>query len=672
VASSNIVEILLKARDDAARTLNQATSNVDKLADRARKARVPLLLMTGALTAGAITAVKAASDLTESVNKATVVFGDATDKVNTFAETSADKFGISKRAAFEYSGTLGTILQASGLAAEASSGMSVELVTLAADLASFNNIPIAQALEKLRSGLVGEVEPLRTVGVLLNQAAVEEKALELGLVKAGEAMTEAAKVQARYALILEQTTVQQGDAIRTGDELAGQTRKLQASMEDLRAELGDNLLPIAQRVVGSLLNMTSAVSKLSEPVQNAVLAAGGLGIALGVIGLALPPLTVALHALGGVLAFLTGPIGLVIIAAGLLGFAWYEVITAGNETRRMLDEQAVALDLVNQKYDDSLIASTRLANAWVVQASEVRQVNETTDALGFSVVTLIDDIESLTVGLDESSGAAFHLTGMTAKAAAGLDVIGQAAEDAMEQVDGFTEGVREAQHAAMTMAENKQSAFDTYNWLGIPEDMIRAAVDSLVSLAVPVEEAWALVAKQLQGRVSPVISDVLDQMLGGFSELDDEVIAVGSSFRTLAVEGEDTARKVTTSFRRAIEEVKELQTSFRIPATNFERRVRIALQRVIEGTGTNLFPMMFNFLQQEGIDTTALRGQFALQASRENMSLEQTTGRFIGELTINLSGVSSENPAAIAEAIADAINDLLGKQAASDEQVKSS
>ena len=285
---ANTVEILVKARDEASRVLTRVGKEADSLSDKLRRMRLPLLAVTGAFAALGVSSVKAASDLVEATNKANVTFGASAKIVQDFAKTSADQFGLSARAANEYAGTLGTILNASGLATDASAEMSVGLVKLAADLASFNNIPIGEALLKIQSGLVGEVEPLRRVGVLLSQVAVDAKAMELGLVGASGVLSEAAKVQARYALILEQTANQQGDFSRTSGDMANAIRRAQAQFEDVRASLGTQLIPIVTTVIGKVNDLLRSLTNLSPEARTVILVMGGLVGSLAAVGIILP------------------------------------------------------------------------------------------------------------------------------------------------------------------------------------------------------------------------------------------------------------------------------------------------------------------------------------------------------------------------------------------------
>lgn len=268
--------------------------------------------MAGAFAvAGAIDfagkAISQASDLQESISKVGVVFKTSGDEIIKWSENAADAMGLSQQKALEAVGTFGNLAVSLGLPQEASADMSKNLVGLAADLGSFNNVPVEDALLALRSGLTGETEPLKKFGVNLNDATLKAKALQLGLVessvdmgrlsqaqensekasrKAAEALkahgensvefrdaardseqaqaklaevmegkvpaslTAAQKAQASYALIMEQTGVAQGDYARTADGLANSTKSAGAKFEDLQAKVGTALLPAMTALVG--------------------------------------------------------------------------------------------------------------------------------------------------------------------------------------------------------------------------------------------------------------------------------------------------------------------------------------------------------------------------------------------------------------------------------------
>jgi phage-related protein len=189
-------------------------------------------------------AIGAASDLNESMGKVKVVFGGASQSVIDWSKSSATAFGQSQQQALEAAGTYGNLFQAFGIGQDQAQTMSTSLVGLAADLASFNNTSVDDALQALQSGLSGETEPLKRFGVAINDARLKQEALSLGLIKStSDALTPAAKAQASYSLIMKDTTLAQGDFARTSDGLANKQRIMAARFEDAKAKLGQALLP---------------------------------------------------------------------------------------------------------------------------------------------------------------------------------------------------------------------------------------------------------------------------------------------------------------------------------------------------------------------------------------------------------------------------------------------
>lgn len=214
--------------------------------------------------------IGAASDVEESVNKVNVVFGDSAGKVQAFASTAAQAMGQSRAEVLAAAGTFGNLFGSMGLVQDVSADMSTSVVGLASDLASFNNVPVPQALEAIRSGLVGESEPLRQFGVLLNEATVGAKGVELGLAATAKELTEADKVQARYALILEQTTVAQGDFARTSTGMANAQRIIQASFAEIGAEIGGQLLPVVAPLISQFAQALPAAVQLARDAFSSV------------------------------------------------------------------------------------------------------------------------------------------------------------------------------------------------------------------------------------------------------------------------------------------------------------------------------------------------------------------------------------------------------------------
>lgn len=199
--------------------------------------------------------ISAASDLSEAQSKVNVVFKDSAGVIHDFTSNAAKSLGVSTSAAESAAGTFGNLFVAMGLGTKPAADLTQGILTLGSDLASFNNIRPEDALEKLRAGLVGEAEPLRALGVNMNAAMVEAKGMEMGLADANGELSESAKVQARYAIIMEQTKTAQGDFARTSGGLANQQRILKAQMEDVSAELGTALMPLFVALGGILTNV---------------------------------------------------------------------------------------------------------------------------------------------------------------------------------------------------------------------------------------------------------------------------------------------------------------------------------------------------------------------------------------------------------------------------------
>jgi hypothetical protein len=297
VLGTAVVPIRAKL-DQLDKDLSEAKGKVDKASDGLddRLGKIGSKMqgigagMTIGLTAPLLLAGKAsidaASDMNESASKSQVVFGNWNGTIETFAQGAAKNLGMSRQAATEAAGTFGNLFTAMGIGQGPAADMSTSILQLAADLASFNNQDPKEVLDKLRAGLVGETEPLRSLGVNLNAAAVEARAMEMGLVDANGEVTTAGKAQASYALILEQTKTAQGDFARTSEGVANQQRISNAQMADAAAVMGQQLLPIQLKVTGAVSSLATAFSGLSPELQTVVLAIGGVLLAAGpVVGI---------------------------------------------------------------------------------------------------------------------------------------------------------------------------------------------------------------------------------------------------------------------------------------------------------------------------------------------------------------------------------------------------
>lgn len=159
------------------------------------------------------------SDVTEVQNVVDVAFGSMANKAYEFASTAQEQFGISELSALKYSGTMMSVLNASGVVQDKAAEMSTALTGLAGDLASFYNITQDEAWDKIMSGMSGEIEPLRRLGISMTVANLEAYALSQGITTAYQSMTQAEQAMLRYNYLMDTTSQQQGDFARTSGRI---------------------------------------------------------------------------------------------------------------------------------------------------------------------------------------------------------------------------------------------------------------------------------------------------------------------------------------------------------------------------------------------------------------------------------------------------------------------
>lgn len=262
---------------------------------------------------GAFALGNMASDLNETISKTKVVFGENSKAVLAWGKDAATSLGLSRNEALGARATLGNLFVSMGVGSKQTKDMSGSMVELAGDLASFNNEDPTEVLEKLRSGLVGEAEPLRSLGVNISAAATEQEAMRLGLKKVNGEFSASAKAQANYSLIMKQTKTAQGDFKRTSAGMANQQRITAATFKDTLADIGQAFTPIFESILPQVTAglqtvgewVTANMPMIKEVITNAFTTAG---VVIGFLFTEIIPRLIA--------AFTT----LVTIITGVVGF----------------------------------------------------------------------------------------------------------------------------------------------------------------------------------------------------------------------------------------------------------------------------------------------------------------------------------------------------------------
>jgi hypothetical protein len=248
---------LLADVDSFKKNMNSASKQTDDFGSKTGAAmkKVGIAVAAAAAAAGAfavkfgVDAVKAASDLQETLSKTGEIFGDSAAQVEKFAAAAATTLGQSKQQALDAASTFAIFGKSAGLAGQDLVNFSTDFTVLASDLASFNNTSPEEAITAIGAALRGEAEPLRRYGVLLDDASLRQAALELGIISTTkQALTPQQKVLAAQKLIFEQTSTAQGDFARTSDGLANSQRILSAQFENVKTTVGTALLPIVTKL----------------------------------------------------------------------------------------------------------------------------------------------------------------------------------------------------------------------------------------------------------------------------------------------------------------------------------------------------------------------------------------------------------------------------------------
>ncbi len=232
------------------------------------------------LAAGAA-AVKFASDYNESLNKVDVSFKASAAEVKEFSKTALTTAGISEGTALDMAAAYGDMGTSMGLTTGQAAKMSTSLVGLAGDLASFKNISIDIANTAISAIFSGETESLKKLGIVLTEVNLKQFALNSGIKKSYETMTQAEKVQLRYNYILSVTKNAQGDFERTQGGAANQTRIFTESLKQVGQQLGAVILPLFTKVITVINEKVKAFSSLSEGTKTTIVVIAGLVAVIG-------------------------------------------------------------------------------------------------------------------------------------------------------------------------------------------------------------------------------------------------------------------------------------------------------------------------------------------------------------------------------------------------------
>jgi len=279
---------------------------------------LPLLALGGA-------SIKMASDFEESLNKVDVAFKSSSQQVRDFAKTTLESFGIAEGTSLDMAALFGDMATGMGLPVDKAANLSTSLVGLAGDLSSFKNVGIKEVTTALNGVFTGETESLKMLGIVMTEANLQQFALSKGMSRNIKVMTQAEKVQLRYAYILENTKNAQGDFARTSDGSANQMRIFSESVKELTVAFGEILLPYFTKAITYVNQVVKAFTELSPTTKKIIVVIAALVAVIGplLIGLGFLSTTIIPALITG-FGILLGPIGLIIAAVVALGVIVYK------------------------------------------------------------------------------------------------------------------------------------------------------------------------------------------------------------------------------------------------------------------------------------------------------------------------------------------------------------
>lgn len=212
--------------------------------------------------------VNSSNDYIENMNLFKVSMGEMTDEAQNFVDEFSGALGIDPSGLMRYMGLFNNLIEGFGIGSQEAYTMSKNLTQLSYDMSSYLNIPIDEAMQKLKSGIAGEIEPMRAVGVALDQATLQETAYTLGIDKKVSAMTRAQKTELLYYQIMQKTSNMQGDMGRTILQPANALRILQQQFTQLGRAIGNIFIPILMSLVPYIMVVTQWLTALAQSIAN--------------------------------------------------------------------------------------------------------------------------------------------------------------------------------------------------------------------------------------------------------------------------------------------------------------------------------------------------------------------------------------------------------------------
>ena len=531
------IRILLKVNGAATytHTINEVTNVTNNYTNSVGNlvSTLAKLVSAGAIVKFGKQCIQAASDLQEVANVVDVTFGKSADLVNNWAKNQAASFGLSETAAKRYVGTYGTMAKQFNMTTQQAAAMGIELTKLTGDVASFYNIDSQAAATKLKSVFTGETESLKELGVVMTETQLNAYAMSKGFNKKVKEMSEQEKVMLRYQFTMEKLAHAQGDFARTSDSYANSTRSLSLELENLKIEVGKELLPVVamgtqalsraiQAIAPTLISIAQTIRLYAQAWKNAsettkTFAKVAL-VAIGVM-LVIPnvvriltkaykilfvqtvTLTTAMQALAGVIG--------IILAAAAFSELSKEVDKLRQSEANLGDTAEVSTDATEDLADalDGLGDSSKGLETFLASFDEVNKVGGSSSLMS-SLVTA-DDLNNIlgaSLGIEDLQNQLDGLNQISLGGIFSKDFWSDLGKGVMGFIDTF--GTDEFWENWKLGAQDVKKALESFDeWLKQHFPEWQALFDS-------VGQSLYDMTHNKEGKATTVGSIVMDKMLG--------------------------------------------------------------------------------------------------------------------------------------------------------------
>lgn len=501
---------------------------------------MPIIAVGGAAT-------KLGMDLEETMNKIDVVFEDSAEKVKKWSKTSIQSMGLASQTALDSAALFGDMATGMGFTEGAAADMSMNLTQLSADLASFKNIKQDVAETALKSIFTGETESMKNLGIVMTQANLQQFAYSKGINKNIKDMTEAEKVQLRYAYVVEKTQKAQGDFARTGAGSANQTRMFTENLKQLGTQIGSIILPTFNKVITKSNAWAIKFSSLDERTKKIIVALALVVAAIGPVILLIGKTIAGIKTLivvYGVLKKAVTNFKMPKFNPWVIGIA--AVITIA----------VILIKYWNEVKATAVAVTNVVKSAWEWLGLSIKKIwNIAMNFIFERLKKMLDKIEPIVKILPKGIQDAFgklqdKVSNTVDKTEENLDTLKYAFVDNSERMQTSVEGVKEALSMFRKQSEETSEDVSTYS-SDMTDDVIlnnEDVISSLKDTSSVISGTWSNTAESVGNSIDKIKNKLMELM--GFSSNNELINYKKSSLDVISSALKN--KNISTDYARSI------------------------------------------------------------------------------------------------------------------------